>query len=86
MAQKLDPNELVNFKELLMANSIQVDTAVLPRSYAATFPKRSPPWLFTSAALGGLKPAPASRLRGAKPSSSVQLRTLYEKRARGTLN
>ena len=28
MAQKLDPNELVNFKELLMANSIQVDTAV----------------------------------------------------------
>jgi hypothetical protein len=28
MAQKLDPNELVSFKELLMANSIQVDTAV----------------------------------------------------------
>ena len=28
MAQKLDPNELVNFKELLLANSIQVDTAV----------------------------------------------------------
>ncbi len=28
MAQKLDPNELVTFKELLMANSIQVDTAV----------------------------------------------------------
>ena len=25
MAKKLDPNELVNFKELLMANSIQVD-------------------------------------------------------------
>ena len=25
MAEKLDPNELVNFKELLMANSIQVD-------------------------------------------------------------
>ncbi len=30
-----------------------------------TFPKRSLPWLFTNAALGGLKPAPASRLRGA---------------------
>jgi hypothetical protein len=28
MAQKLDDGELVNFKELLMANSIQVDTAV----------------------------------------------------------
>ena len=28
MAQKLDSNELVSFKELLMANSIQVDTAV----------------------------------------------------------
>jgi len=25
MAENLDPNELVNFKELLMANSIQVD-------------------------------------------------------------
>ena len=43
-------------------------------------PKRSQPWLFTNAALGGLKPAPASRLRGAKqPSSFVQLRTLYSK-------
>ncbi len=51
----------------------------LPRSYAVTFPKRSLPWLFTNAALGGLKPAPASRLRGAIPSSFVQLRTLYEK-------
>ena len=28
MAQKLDDKELVSFKELLMANSIQVDTAV----------------------------------------------------------
>jgi hypothetical protein len=28
MAQKLDSSELVSFKELLMANSIQVDTAV----------------------------------------------------------
>ena len=25
MAEKLDPKELVNFKELLMANSIQLD-------------------------------------------------------------
>jgi len=25
MAQKLDPSELVSFKELLMANSMQVD-------------------------------------------------------------
>jgi hypothetical protein len=52
----------------------------LPRSYAVTFPNRSPPRLFTSAALGGLKPAPASRLRGAKqPSSFAQLHTLYFK-------
>ena len=28
LAEKLDENELVSFKELLMANSIQVDTAV----------------------------------------------------------
>ena len=28
MAEKLDPKELVSFKELLMANSIQVDAAV----------------------------------------------------------
>jgi hypothetical protein len=28
MAQKLDESELVNFKELLMANSIQVDAAI----------------------------------------------------------
>jgi hypothetical protein len=26
MAQKLDDNELVSFKELLLANSMQVDT------------------------------------------------------------
>jgi len=25
VAKKLDPNEMVNFKELLMANSMQVD-------------------------------------------------------------
>ena len=28
MAQKLDDSEMVSFKELLMANSIQVDAAV----------------------------------------------------------
>ena len=28
MATPLDPSDLVSFKELLMANSIQVDTAV----------------------------------------------------------
>ena len=28
MAQALDPNELVTFKELLLANSIQVDTDI----------------------------------------------------------
>ena len=28
MAQRLEPQELVSFKELLMANSIQVDAAV----------------------------------------------------------
>ena len=28
MAQKLDDGEIVSFKELLMANSIQVDAAV----------------------------------------------------------
>ena len=28
MAQQLDSSELVSFKELLMANTIQVDTAV----------------------------------------------------------
>ena len=28
MAQRLEPQELVTFKELLMANSIQVDAAV----------------------------------------------------------
>jgi hypothetical protein len=28
MAHRLDPDEIVTFKELLMANSIQVDTAV----------------------------------------------------------
>jgi mannitol/fructose-specific phosphotransferase system IIA component (Ntr-type) len=28
MATKLDPNELVTFKELLLSNSIQIDAAV----------------------------------------------------------
>ena len=45
----------------------RLSESYLPRSYAVTFPKRSLPWLFTNAALGGLKPAPASRLRGALP-------------------
>ena len=31
MAQPLDPKELVHFKELLMANSIQVDKAIFRR-------------------------------------------------------
>ena len=46
---------------------------------AGPFPQRSPQWLLTNAAWGVLEPAPASRLRGAKPSSHVQLRTLYIK-------
>ena len=46
---------------------------------AGPFPQRSLPWLLTTAAWGALKPAPVSRLRGAIPSSSVQLRTLYIK-------
>jgi len=29
MAEKLDPNELVSFKELLMANSIQIDAMAM---------------------------------------------------------
>jgi hypothetical protein len=37
---------------------------------ALPFPQRSPQWLFTTAAYGGLKPAPASRLRGAFPHLS----------------
>jgi hypothetical protein len=28
MAKKLDPSEIVSFKELLLANSIQIDTSV----------------------------------------------------------
>ena len=46
---------------------------------AGPFPQRSPPRLLTDAAWGVLESAPASRLRGAKPSSPVQLRTLYIK-------
>ena len=46
---------------------------------AGPFPQRSPPRLLTDAAWGALGSAPASRLRGAKPSSPVQLRTLYIK-------
>jgi hypothetical protein len=59
----------------------------LPRSYAVTFPKRSLPWLFTNAALDGLKPAPASRLR--VPPRRDHLLCSYahfiQKCARGTL-
>ncbi len=29
MAHELDPNELVEFKELLMANTIQIDTVYM---------------------------------------------------------
>jgi hypothetical protein len=32
-----------------------------------TFPQRSPHWLFTNAARGGLEPLPVQRLRGARP-------------------
>ena len=45
----------------------RLSESYLPRSSAVTFPKRSLLWLFTNAALGGLKPAPACRLRGARP-------------------
>ena len=57
----------------------------LPRSYAVTFPKRSLPWLFTNAALGGLKPAPASRLRGALPHLLCSYAHFILKCARGAL-
>ena len=57
----------------------------LPRSYAVTFPKRSLPWLFTNAALGGLKPAPASRLRGARPHLLCSCAHFMKKCARGAL-
>ena len=58
----------------------------LPRSYAVTFPKRSLPWLFTSAALGGLKPAPVSRLRGAYPHLLRSYAHFIQKRAHGALH
>src|SRR6267143_6783036 len=46
----------------------------------------SRPWLLTTAAEGGLKPAPASRFRGAVPHrlSSCALLGLTAIRARGT--
>ena len=53
----------------------------LPRSYVVTFPKRSLPWLFTNAALGGLEPAPASRLRGAHPHLLCSYAHFYMKSA-----
>ncbi len=37
MAEKLDPNELVSFKELLMANSIQVDGTVTNKMIDSNF-------------------------------------------------
>jgi hypothetical protein len=57
----------------------------LPQSYTVTFPKRSPPWLLTSAALGGLKPAPASRLRRAYLHLLCSYAHFIKKRARGAL-
>ena len=48
----------------------------LTQSLPGLFLLRSRPWLFTTAARGGLKPTPASRFRGALPhqSSSYALR------------
>ena len=39
------------------------------------FPTRSPPRLLSAAAVGGLKPAPVHRLRGARPHLSCSLAT-----------
>jgi hypothetical protein len=61
----------------------RLSESYLPRSYAVTFPKRSLPWLFTNAALGGLKPAPASRLRGARPHLLCSCAHFMKKCARG---
>ncbi len=58
----------------------------LPRSYAVTFPKRSPPRLFTDAALGGLKPAPACRLRGTYPHLLCSYAHYVKQCALGTLS
>jgi hypothetical protein len=49
------------------------------------FPKRSLPWLFTNEALGGLKPSPASRLRGALPHLLCSYAHFILKCARGAL-
>jgi hypothetical protein len=43
------------------------------RVVLALFLQRSPPWLFTTAAWGGLRPAPVSRSRGAFPHLSRSL-------------
>ena len=64
----------------------RLSESYLPRSYAVTFPKRSLPWLFTNAALGGLKPAPVSRLRGARPHLLCSYAHFTKKRARGALH
>jgi hypothetical protein len=63
----------------------RLSESYLPRSYAVTFPKRSLPWLFTNAALGGLKPAPVSRLRGARPHLLHSYAHFIRKCARGAL-
>src|SRR5260370_42414727 len=60
----------------------------LPWSLPGLFLPRSRPWLLTTAAEGGLEPAPASRFRGAFPHqlSSCALLGLTAIRARGTLS
>src|ERR1700743_1335323 len=46
---------------------------LLPDAFEAPFPQRSRPRLLTSAAYGGLRPAPASRSRGTYPHLSRRL-------------
>jgi hypothetical protein len=63
----------IDYHLIIYSHQILVLRASLTRTchdpQPRLFPKRSPPWLFTRAALGGLKPAPVSRLRGAFPHS-----------------
>ncbi len=58
----------------LRSSSRRSPDAVTPR----LFPQRSPPRLLTAAAWGGLKPAPASRLRGAFPHLSCSYGTSFQ--------
>ena len=51
----------------------RLSQSCLPESRSG-FPQRSPPWLLTTAACGGLRPAPDCRPRRVIPSSLVQLR------------